>query len=49
MVLPDEICYFERSASHPAVTFLISLLLDTSMSSVKMMEKPGVCFARIVC
>lgn len=50
MAWADEIrCFDDKSASHPAVPFLISQLLDTSMNSVKMMEEPEVCFARIVC
>lgn len=50
MAQANEICCFdEKSASHPDAFILISLLLDTSVSSVKMMEKPEAYFARIVC
>lgn len=38
-----------KSAAHPAVHVLIFLLLGLSMSSVKIMEKPEVCFHCLIC
>lgn len=43
MAKADEIyCFDKKSAAHPVLHILISLLLSMNMSTVKIMEKPEV-------
>lgn len=44
MAKAEIYCFDKKSAAHLALHVLISLLLGVKVSSVKIMEKPEVCF-----